>query len=377
MTCKLIYKYLNKSSYIALGFDKFITSHFKNNRYMIEPITHTLNTDLVSELRVLIDSARKRAAISVNAALTRLYWQIGARIHLEILGGHRAGYGDAVLVGLGQHLSATYGRGFSTKSLRHMVRFAEAYIDETIVSTLSRQLTWSHFLELIYLKDSTHRDFYTNMCMHEGWSVRRLRDRKDSMLFERTAISRQPKELLTSELSSLRKSGEMTTNLLLKDPYVLDFLGLSDRYLEKDLEDAILREIEQFLLELGVGFTFVARQKRLQIDNDDFYIDLLFFNRKLKRLVAVELKIGEFKAEYKGQMELYLRWLAKNEQEIDEQPPLGIILCTGKKQEQIELLELGKSGIHVAEYLTVLPPKEALQAKLNQSIKAARLRLSA
>ena len=182
---------------------------------------------------------------------------------------------------------------------------------------------------------------------------------------------------MTSELSSLRKSGEMTTNLLLKDPYVLDFLGLSDRYLEKDLEDAILREIEQFLLELGVGFTFVARQKRLQIDNDDFYIDLLFFNRKLKRLVAVELKIGEFKAEYKGQMELYLRWLAKNEQEIDEQPPLGIILCTGKKQEQIELLELGKSGIHVAEYLTVLPPKEALQAKLNQSIKAARLRLSA
>jgi predicted nuclease of restriction endonuclease-like (RecB) superfamily len=257
-----------------------------------------------------------------------------------------------------------------------MVRFAEAYTDEAIVSTLSRQLSWSHFLELVYLKDSTQRHFYTNMCAHEGWSVRRLRDRKDSMLFERTAISRQPDELLTSELASLRQSGEVTTNLLLKDPYVLDFLGLSDRYLEKDLEDAILREIEQFLLELGVGFTFVARQKRLQIDNDDFYIDLLFYNRKLKRLVAVELKIGEFKAEYKGQMELYLRWLSKHEQEIDESPPLGIILCTGKKQEQIELLELGKSGIHVAEYLTVLPPREALQAKLNQSIQAARLRLS-
>lgn len=134
--------------------------------------------------------------------------------------------------------------------------------------------------------------------------------------------------------------------------------------------------MEQFLLELGAGFTFVARQKRLQIDNDDFYIDLLFYNRKLKRLVAVELKLGAFKAEYKSQMELYLRWLAKHEQEADEQPPLGIILCAGKKQEQIELLELDKSGIHVAEYLTVLPPRETLQAKLHQSIAAARLRLN-
>ncbi len=161
-------------------------------------------------------------------------------------------------------------------------------------------------------------------------------------------------------------------DLLLKDPYVLDFLGLSDRYLEKDLEDAILREMELFLLELGAGFSFVARQKRVQIDNDDFYIDLLFYNRKLRRLVAIELKLGDFKAEYKGQMELYLRWLAKYEQQEQEGPPIGIILCAGKKQEQIELLELGKSGIHVAEYLTVLPPREALQAKLHQAIENAR-----
>ena len=136
-----------------------------------------------------------------------------------------------------------------------------------------------------------------------------------------------------------------------------------------------MREIEQFLLELGAGFTFVARQKRLQIDNDDFYIDLLLYNRKLKRLVAVELKIGEFKAEYKGQMELYLRWLARYEQENGENSPLGIILCAGKKQEQIELLELDKSSIHVAEYLTVLPPRETLQAKLHDAIERARLRL--
>jgi len=155
----------------------------------------------------------------------------------------------------------------------------------------------------------------------------------------------------------------------------LDFVGLKDHYLEKNLEDAILRELELFLLELGAGFTFIERQKRLQIDNRDFYIDLLFYNRKLKRLVAIDLKIGEFEAGFKGQMELYLRWLEKYEQETGENPPLGIILCTGKSSEQIELLELDKSGIHVAEYLTVLPSKEVLQAKLHQSVANARKRL--
>jgi hypothetical protein len=156
----------------------------------------------------------------------------------------------------------------------------------------------------------------------------------------------------------------------------LDFLGLADRYLEKDLEDAVLRDLEQFLLELGAGFSFVARQKRISIDNDDFYIDLLLYNRKLRRLVVVDLKIGEFRPEYKGQMELYLRWLERFERESDELPPIGIIMCSGKKQEQIELLELDRSGIHVAEYLTVLPPRHILEARLQAAIKEARERLS-
>jgi predicted nuclease of restriction endonuclease-like (RecB) superfamily len=196
------------------------------------------------------------------------------------------------------------------------------------------------------------------------------------MLFERTALSRKPESTIRHDLDCLRQTQELSSDLLLKDPYILDFLQLNDRYLEKDLEDAILRDIEQFLLELGAGFTFVARQKHLQIDSDDFYLDLLFYNRKLKRLVAIELKLGNFQPGYKGQMELYLRWLAKYEREPDENPPLGIILCAGKKQEQIELLELDKSGIHVAEYLTILPPKEVLQAKLQRAITDARKRLS-
>jgi predicted nuclease of restriction endonuclease-like (RecB) superfamily len=195
------------------------------------------------------------------------------------------------------------------------------------------------------------------------------------MLFERTALSRKPDELLTSKLASLRDQGVLGPNFVLKDPYVLDFLGLRDRYLEKDIEDAILRELENFLLELGAGFSFVARQKRLQIDNNDFYIDLLFYNRRLRRLVAIELKLGEFKAADKGQMELYLRWLAKHEQEPGEAPPLGIILCTEKNREQIELLELGQSGIHVAKYLTGLPSRQLLEQKLQEAVALSKARL--
>lgn len=329
---------------------------------------------LLAEVRRLIEDARHRAAATVNAELTLLYYQIGRRIQAEVLGGARAGYGDRIVVTLSRQLESDYGRGFDEKNLRNMLRFAEVFPDEAIVYALRRQLSWTHFRSLMYLNDPLKRDFYTEMCRLEGWSTRTLQGRIDSLLFERTALSRKPDELIADELAALRDDDRLTPDLLLKDPYVLDFLGLQDRYLEKDLEDAILREIEQFLLELGAGFTFVARQKRLQIDNDDFYIDLLLYNRKLKRLVAIDLKLGDFRAEYKGQMELYLRWLAKYEKEPDEAAPLGIILCAGKKQEQIELLELGQSGIHVAEYLTTLPPRIEWEAKLHESVENARRR---
>ena len=333
------------------------------------------DTALVADIRQLIDSARQRAAVAVNAELTLLYWQVGRRIQTEVLQGERAAYGQQIVQTLAAQLTADYGRGWGEKQIRHCLRAAEAFSDEAIVSALRRQLSWTHIKTLMYLDDPLKRDFYIELCRLEGWSSRQLQERMNSMLFERSAISKKPDETIRQDLQVLREESRPSPDLLLKDPYVLDFLGLNDRYLEKDLEDAILREIEHFLLELGSGFTFVARQKRLQIDNDDFYIDLLFYNRKLKRLVAIDLKVGDFRAEYKGQMELYLRWLAKYEQEPNENPPLGIILCAGKKQEQIELLELDASGIHVAEYLTVLPSREALEAKLHQSIAVARQRL--
>jgi predicted nuclease of restriction endonuclease-like (RecB) superfamily len=331
---------------------------------------------LLADLRQVIEQARQTAAAAVNASLTLMYWHVGQRLRTEVLGGQRASYGEEMVATVSRQLTAEYGRSFSAKSLRHMMRFAEVFPDLEIVSTLSRQLAWSHFLELVYLKDPLARDFYAQMCSLDRWSVRTLRERVDSRLFERTALSKQPDELIRLELDALHAKGDTTPAMVLKDPYVLDFLGLTDRHLEKDLEDAILRELETFLLELGAGFSFVARQRRIQLDSDDFYIDLLFYNRKLRRLVAIELKLGEFKAEYKGQMELYLRWLARYDQEPGDAPPLGIILCTGKKQEQIELLELDKSGIHVAEYLTVLPPREVFQQKIHDALVQARQRLA-
>ena len=335
------------------------------------------NAGLAADVRDMIDQTRGGIARTVNAGITFLYWRIGKRIQMEVLQYERAEYGRRILATLSQELSAEFGRGYSYSSLTRMVKFAEVFSEGSIVATLSQQLTWSHFQELLPLDQPLQREFYAEMCRFEGWSVRTLRDKIDSMLFERTAISKKPKEVAKAEIAALRTEDRISSNMVFRDPYILDFLNLNDRYLEKDLEDAILREIETFLLELGNGFAFLARQKRIQIDSDDFYLDLLFYHRNLKRLIAIDLKLGNFKAEYKGQMELYLRWLARHEQQSGEESPLGIILCAGKKEEQIELLELGHSGIHVAEYLTALPSRELLQQKLQDAIKISQARLEA
>ena len=234
---------------------------------------------------------------------------------------------------------------------------------------------WSHFIEIIPLKNDLQRDFYAEMCRVEQWSVRRLREKIGGMLFERTALSKKPVSLARLELAALRTEDKLTPDLVFRDPYFLDFLGLKGAYSEKDLEAAILKELESFILELGVGFGFVARQKRITVDDEDYYLDLLFFHRKLRRLVAVELKLGKFRAADKGQMELYLRWLEKHEKEPGEGPPIGLILCADKSDEHVELLQLGKSGIRVAAYLTELPPRKLLQQKLHSALTLARKRL--
>jgi predicted nuclease of restriction endonuclease-like (RecB) superfamily len=286
-----------------------------------------------------------------------------------------AAYGEQIVVSLSRQLVASHGQSFGEKNLRRMIQFAEVFPEEAIVVSLVRELSWTHFLALLPLKQALQREFYAEMCRAQRWSVRTLRDKIGGMLYERTALSRKPAELARMELAALRDEDRVSTDLVLRDPYLLDFLGLKDAYQEKDLEAAILREMERFIMELGSGFAFLARQKRFTVDGEDFFMDLLFYQRELRRLVVVELKLDRFRPEHKGQMEFYLRWLDKNERMAGEEAPIGIILCTGKDQGRIELLALDGTGIHVAEYLTALPPRDVLQRKLNEAAAWSRARL--
>ncbi len=329
---------------------------------------------LYTDIKQLISEARSSVVKQVNQTLTLTYWQIGRRISIEILDSNRAEYGKQVLRQLSQQLSNEFGKGFGYRNLLRMKLFYNYFPEQEKVTTLSSQLSWSHFVELLKLEDDIQREFYAKMSHHEGWSVRTLRERMDGMLFERSAIAKQPEQVIRQELAKLEQS-DSSLALHLKDPYLLDFLDLQDNFSEKDLENAILHKLEHFILELGSDFAFMARQKRLQIGGNDYYLDLLFYHRKLKRLVLIELKLGEFKPEYKGQVELYLKWLAKHEQHPDENPPIAILLCSSKDKEVIELMELKQEAIHVSEYWLQLPPKEVLQAKLHKAIEEAKLRL--
>jgi predicted nuclease of restriction endonuclease-like (RecB) superfamily len=330
---------------------------------------------LAADIRQMIEVARQQVAHAVNAGLTTLYWQIGMRIRQDILKERRAEYGAEIVATLSRQLVPEFGRGFEEKNLRRMVQFAEVFPDAEIVATLRRQLGWSHFKEIIPLKNDLQRDFYAEMCRMERWSVRALRQKIGGMFFERSALSKKPDQIIRQELDALQAEDRLTPDLVFQDPYLLDFLGLRDTYSEKDLESALLREIERFLLELGAGFAFVERQKRITLDGDDYYMDLLFYHRRLRRLVVIELKLGDFKPADSGQVELYLRWLDRHERQPGEEPPLAIILCAGKKRETVEYLNLGRRGIHVAEYLTELPPREVLRERFHKALAIARARL--
>jgi predicted nuclease of restriction endonuclease-like (RecB) superfamily len=347
-----------------------------SDSYKTHDLTNTpADAMLLPEVRTLIVETRRSVAHNVNSALVELYWQIGTRIHIGLLSQGRAEYGRQIVAALGRQLEQEFGRGFGEKSLHRMVQFAEAFPDEAIVAALRRQLGWTHFKLLLPIQDALKRSFYAEMCRVEGWSTRALQEKINGMLYERTALSKKPALLIEQELAALRTEDRLTPDLVFKDPYVLDFLGLRDTYSEKDLESALLREIERFLLELGAGFAFVERQKRIVVDGEDFYLDLLFYHRRLRRLVLVELKLGAFQAADFGQTQLYLRWLDRHERQPGEEPPIGLILCAGKSDERVELLELEKTGIRVAQYLTELPPREILQKRLHEAMVSARARL--
>jgi predicted nuclease of restriction endonuclease-like (RecB) superfamily len=330
---------------------------------------------LLGDLRMLVRSTRERLATTTNTTYVHLCWHVGRRLLNENLKAGRAAYGKQILATVSQELTTEFGPGFNYTSLTRMARFAEWMTDEKILATLSTQLSWSHFIELLPINDSLARDFYAEMCRIERWDVRTLRNKIGGMLYERTALSKRPTAVVAAEIKKLHE-GQMTPDLVFRDPYLLDLLGLKDTYSERDLELAILREIEGVLMELGSGFTFVARQKRMSVGKDDFHLDLLFFHRRLRRLIAVELKLESFQPAHVGQMELYLRWLDKNERAPGEKSPIGLILCASADAEQVELLEMNAKSIRVAEYLTELPPFPLLQRRLHQAIEHARERVA-
>lgn len=325
-----------------------------------------------SEIKLLIEQSRQQVAVAVNATLSMLYWQIGKRIKEEILQNKRAEYGKEIIATLSTQLTEDFGSGWSKRQLHHCLRFAETFPESTIVHTLCTQLSWSHIRLIIPMETELQRQFYIEMCKIEKWSVRTFQERINSMLYERTAISKKPELTIQNELKLLKNNQHISPDMVFRDPYFLDFLGLKDTYSEKDLEESILVELQKFIIELGSDFAFMARQKRINIDNDDYYLDLLFYHRRLKCLVAIELKLGKFEAAHKGQMELYLRWLEKFETIEGENPPIGLILCATKNEEHVELLQLENSNIKVAEYLTKLPDLKLIEQKLHQAIEIAR-----
>jgi predicted nuclease of restriction endonuclease-like (RecB) superfamily len=339
----------------------------------IEKIKKT--EDIFDRITKLIEQARKRVATTINEEMVLLYWNIGKTIRKEIIKSKRAEYGEQIVQSLTAQLVQRYGRGFSKRNLWNMIKL---YNEFPIIQSLLGEfkgLSWTHIIILLPIKDNLKREFYATLCQKERWSTRTLQDRINSMLYERTALSKLPEETIKNQLKDLKEKDKMTPELVLRDPYVLDFLELHDTYSEKDLEQAILNALEKFILEFGKDFYFAGRQKRITIDSEDYYIDLLFYHRKLRCFVVIELKLGKFKAEYKGQMELYLRYLEKYEMNKDENPPIGIILCAGKSTEHIELLFLHENRIKVAEYLTKLPPKKLFAEKLHKAMLIAQVKL--
>lgn len=350
-------------------------------------------SNLLSGVSKLLEDARRAAAQSVNAILTATYWEIGRRIvEFEQRGEERATYGEALLRRLSRDLVERFGRGFGLSNLKQIRKFYLIYQirgkgqtlsgllpvpttttqpNTTISQTVSGlfPLSWSHYVRLVALDDAYKRDFYEEEVRRAGWSVRQLDRQINSMLYERLALSRKKGELLRKAEQS---GSPATPEEEIKDPYILEFLGLPEPHSEKDLESALIQHLADFLLELGYGFTFVARQKRLQIGSESYYLDLLLYHRRLRCLVVIDLKTGKFTHADAGQMNLYLNYLRENETLEGEAPPVGLILCT-EKDEAVAHYALGglDNKVFAARYKLELPDPEVL----TREIEAERRRL--
>lgn len=326
---------------------------------------------LLPSISEIIDKTQLKTALFLNSEITLMYWKIGTHINENLEQNSNSKYGKQIVATLSQQLMKTYGKGYSYSALTRMCKVAST-VKEEIIATLSQQLSWSHLIELSQINDIQKREFYTFMSIQGNWGVRRLREQTEKMLFERTSLAKQTELEIKSQLSQLTEQNILHPDIVFKNTYVLEFLNLSSSHSESDLEKALVTNMEQFILELGSGFAFLERQKRISVDGEDYHLDLLFYHRKLKRLVAIDLKLGKFKPSYKGQMELYLRWLERYEMQENEGKPIGLLLCSEGKSEHIELLMLNESDIKVAQYLTELPNKQWFADKLHRAVEIAK-----
>ena len=342
-----------------------------NKQIVDTQIIGQISDHLYDGVTEIIDNSKKQVAVYVNAHSSMTFWNVGKYIIEDLNYQTYSAYGQNILATLSQRLMARYGKGFTYSALTRMMKVARIYNDPEMFATLSQTLTWSHFLELITIEDDTKRLFYQQMGIAEHWSVKQLRNKQDEMAYERSLLAVKPDDMMVKTLENISPH-HMEPDVVLKSSYILDFLGLSGYYSEEDLENAIAKQLESFILELGQGFAFLERQKRFTIDGTDYYLDLLFYHRRLKCLVAIDLKLGKFKPQYKGQMELYLKYLEKYEMQPDENKPVGLLLCSEGNTEHIELLMLDEDNIKVGQYLTCLPDKQWFIDKLNRSILIAK-----
>lgn len=331
---------------------------------------------LYNDVCQIIDGTRTRVAVYVNSEICMTNWHIGKRIKEDVLYNQRAAYGQQVLKHLSERLTERYGKGWSLQTLQHCVRAAYTFSEDEIVYAVRIQFSWTHLRSLMSIPDPLARKFYMQMCYYEHWDTRTLDKKIDGQLYERTAISRRPEDVIRQTLEEAEGTQTLVPDLVFRSSYFLDVLGLPDSFSEKDLESAIISQMQEFISEIGSDFAFLARQKRITVDATDYYIDLLFYHRGLRRLVAIDLKLGKFKPEHEGQMRLYLRYLNKNERREGEESPIGLILCSEGNTEHIEYLMLDEqSPIKVAQYYTQLPDKRVLAEKMQRAIAIARSRL--
>lgn len=328
---------------------------------------------LYADVCGIIDAAKLKIASYVNTDVCMTYWRVGTRIKEDVLFNKRAEYGKQIVKNLSGKLNQHYGKGWGYKTLQHCIRAAYTFSEDEIVYATRRQLYWSHLRSVMFLKNGLERQFYIEMAALEHWDTRTLDEKIDKQLYQTTALSRRPEDVIKKELSELRETQVMQPDIVFRSSYFLDMLGLPETFSENELEQTVIDQVEEFMHEMGSDFTLIARQKRITVDAVDYKMDLVFFHRSLRRTIIVDLKLGKFKPSYEGQMLLYLRYIDTHERHPWEESPIGLILCSEGNTEHIEYLMLDEnSPIKVAQYYTELPDKQLLAAKLQRAIAIAR-----